>query len=61
MELKLIITFKNETIETSSNRTFMELKYRRYCTLQSPYLCSNRTFMELKCGNGQVTYTPVVF
>ena len=33
---------------TSSNRTFMELKYNHFNKEGAKYLCSNRTFMELK-------------
>ena len=32
----------------SSNRTFMELKYREIKTNRTEYASSNRTFMELK-------------
>ena len=31
-----------------SNRTFMELKFKRIGVEASPHQCSNRTFMELK-------------
>ena len=35
-------------VGTSSNRTFMELKFMFLNSSGSPPLCSNRTFMELK-------------
>ena len=37
----------------SSNRTFMELKYRMRHFSATEGVCSNRTFMELKLGTWQ--------
>ena len=33
---------------SSSNRTFMELKWKERADARTPTACSNRTFMELK-------------
>ena len=49
MELKSIKRGTLHTKKSSSNRTFMELKYQ-YGTFNHAWNeCSNRTFMELKC------------
>ena len=41
-------------VHTSSNRTFMELKYDREYEVSSQSSGSNRTFMELKFVNTEI-------
>ncbi len=48
MELKLSISSKFNLTATSSNRTFMELKFAKYEYKKKEEKGSNRTFMELK-------------
>ena len=50
MELKCNRTVYQTTLQKSSNRTFMELKFD-YDKLETHEIFgSNRTFMELKCN-----------
>ena len=48
MELKFESTSNNIDRSLSSNRTFMELKYRIHRAGKARHNGSNRTFMELK-------------
>ncbi len=59
MELKLRILMCTQ-VHTSSNRTFMELKYDREYQVTPQSSGSNRTFMELKLmrQHGNPLFTP---
>ena len=48
MELKLKIQSSLRRMDASSNRTFMELKWRQRALPMYSLTGSNRTFMELK-------------
>ena len=48
MELKLGYSYLSCSKYFSSNRTFMELKYKHHIDNTPPSEGSNRTFMELK-------------
>ena len=51
MELKLSFLFYRFYSDGSSNRTFMELKFGSFESVQIKLYRSNRTFMELKFVN----------
>ena len=48
MELKFVFDYLSYVEVVCSNRTFMELKFRRWMNWISSMMSSNRTFMELK-------------
>ena len=61
MELKLYYLTSKNLYTNSSNRTFMELKFRCLRTFIVKAVSSNRTFMELKFASIPNNLTHFVF